>query len=116
MGTAIVILMILWAVAGWAHNRTAKRLRERMAILERENVHLAGGVVAAKKSGIDGLADLRRELAGHIEELMSRIIGIDQRLLTLENKQPKIAASPRKSTWKQFRSEVERASEPEEAE
>jgi len=116
MGIAIAIMILLLVAVETTHRRTARLLRERMAIIERENVHLAGGIVAAKKSGIDGLADLRRELAGHIEELMSRIIGIDQRLLTLENKQPKITAKPAKVNWRKFRDTIERSTEPEEAE
>lgn len=123
---AIVFLVILWVVAGLAHNKTTKRLRERMAIIERENRHLAGGIVKAQKAAQD--ADAKTEkyfesdhnaftnVAEAGLEADAKIESLNQRLLTLENKQPKIAPRPTRVNFRQFREAAERASEPQETE
>lgn len=130
MGIAIAITLLLWLAVETTHRRTARLLRARMAVIERENIHLAGGIVKAQKLAQDVEHGLKQDAEALITvaqaitndfsaadaDLNATIEAINQRLLTLENKQPKIAARAKTVNWRNFRSAIERSTEPEEAE
>lgn len=94
---AIVILFIWCATAGILHNLTTKKLLMKIAVLERDHITLAHSLVTAKKS-----------LVSANEEQDCKTEALNQRVLTLEGKQPKIAVKPTRMSFRQFRSAVER--------
>lgn len=105
----IGVLQVVFDILGlWMARRYHGQSIDRIAILERENLQLANGVVAAKKSAAGDWVESHDELEATVETL-------NQRLLTLENKQPKIASRPKRVNFREFRDAAERASEPEEA-
>jgi hypothetical protein len=73
-------------------------------VLERENLTLARSLQAHSKRIDEALE------AGHIGQRMA----LDaQKELTSEPAKPKIVAKPQRTSWKQFRSAAEKATDPE---
>src|SRR5580658_6574028 len=101
--TCLYLLFVVSAIKG------------EIATLKRENVTLASSVLSAKKVAATALS-ADHPVYGEIAEINATVEGLNQRLLTLENKRPKITAAPKKTTWRNFRSAIERSTEPEEAE
>lgn len=106
---AIGVLQLVFDVVGlWYARRQHGHSLTKIGILERENLELAQAVVKLK--AVEPIQDAA------IAEEDAKIEGIHQRLLTLENKQQKIAPRPKRVNFREFRDAAERASEPEEAE
>lgn len=116
----IGVLQVVFDVVGiWMAWNLHGQSSRRISIVERENVHMAGGIVVAKKDtnlnrqALDQLGHIRSEVDA---DLASSIEGLNQRLLTLENKQPKIAPRHTRVNFRQFRDAMEKSTEPEVAE
>jgi hypothetical protein len=110
LGYAITIIWVVVLVAGYSFHSGLRIVAKRVSVLEKENLQLAKGLASVLKfsSAVDSEADIR---SGRDAELESSIEGIHQRLLTLENKQPKIAPRPTRMNFRQFRDAVERSTE-----
>lgn len=119
MSVLQVIFDVLAFMQAREQREQAKRIEsqaERIYGLETENLRLG----AASRKEEQALLDVARTLSQKREdsdaELESKIEGLNQRLLTLENKQPKIAVKPIRGSFRAFRDAIERSTEPEEAE
>ena len=120
------VILVLWVIAALAiasQSNQLRLLRARVHTVEGENLKLAKSLIALDKRvseisvyavRCDEFAISERSLLNADAELAATIEGVNQRLLTLEGKQPKIVPRPKKVNFRQFREAAERASEPKE--
>lgn len=122
--------VVSFVIAGWISNATTKRLARRITALEWENLRLAKAIKVIEGNAaenhailVNGNAELAAKVTNAItqlevvdSDLAATLEGINQRVQTLEGKQPSAVVKPKRMNFRQFRNAVENASEPQETE
>jgi hypothetical protein len=109
-----IVLLILWGVSGWAFNAFAKRTREEIALLKRENLTCAKAVAAQSKKFDESQHDAA-EAIKIATDCQAQVQHLEKGLTAVKEK-PRMEPKPARVNWRQFRAKREQASEPAEAE